>query len=310
MAFKGWKLMEEVDIVVRPSQRFSFTGYVVEHGDKKALESAKSWAKEREWDSDKKEYKEAVPGDVHTFKNEGFTAKILDSAGGSSQGGRLSFWQCEVEKDGVSFKVGVNDSMLADLIKNSDIKQGVIQQKVMFARNSGSAGLIHEKMDAYQEALKDMESKNTFKKAKKTNKWEIGGVYQTLTQTSVCLGQALDTLEEYQEEASTGSWYGRRLVTKFKKADKPKTVYLWVDIYRWKSEESKEKQLKSLSAVLEEGNYINVGKPPARAKTKQFDITEEDIKLIKKKLASKEEWVGYYGQEEEKTRGRYKLIKE
>lgn len=43
---------------------------------------------------------------------------------------------------------------------------------------------------------------------------------------------------------------------------------------------------------------------------KLMDSVDIVVKKHKKKLAAKEEWAGYYGQKEEKTRGRYKLIKE
>lgn len=300
MAYKGWKLMEKVDVAIRDSKYSSaFTGYVAEHGDKKALDSAKSWARIRDYSKDSLDKSAYTEGEVHTFDNEGFTAKILASAGGSSQGGRLSFWQCAIEKDGVSFSVGVNDSMLADLIKNSDISNGVIKQKVMFARNSGSAGLIHEGMDSYKEAVKDMESKNTFKKAKKTSKWEIGGVYSTLTKTSVSIGKVWDTLEEYQEKENR-FYGGSKMVTKFRKSEKRVLVDAWVDIWGWNS---KEDTLDSLAKAVEDG-YIYTGKPPARAHIKTLEVTDEALKTIDKKLKLKQEYRWNYKETEEIT-GRY-----
>lgn len=140
MTYNGWKMMDKIDVAIKTSPdsaRYTFNGYVAEHGDKKAIESAKSWAFDREYDYEKKEYTKEYPAKVHTFDNGGFTVKILESAGGSSQGGRLSFLACEVEKDGIKFVIGVNDALLVDLIRNSHIDMGVIQEKVMFVRKGG-----------------------------------------------------------------------------------------------------------------------------------------------------------------------------
>jgi len=179
MAYNYWVLMDNITVAVKtvPGRR-DFTGYIVDAKDKKGLESAKSWATEREYDYEKKEYVKTHEPEIHTFENKGFTAKILQSAGGSSQGGRLSFWQCEVEKDGVKFNIGVNDAVLADLIRNSHIENGLIKEKVMFARKGGQPGLIHEGMQAYKDATADMAHKAAMKKASKTTKWEQGGVYK------------------------------------------------------------------------------------------------------------------------------------
>lgn len=174
--YNYWKLMDEVTVAIRKEENYGgFSGYVVESTNKEAVESAISWAEYTPYDRETREYLPKVDPDVHTFKNEGFTATILDSAGGSSQGGRLSFWSCKVEKDGVEFVIGVNDAILADLIRSSTIIDGVVQEKVMFARRSGQPGLVHEKMKSYKEALADTEKRDSIKAAKKTTKWELGG---------------------------------------------------------------------------------------------------------------------------------------
>lgn len=287
MAYNNWKLMDKIDVAVRTGPTSSFTGYIVEHGDKDAIEKAKDWARSREWDQEKREYTATYEPDVHTFANNGFTAKILNSAGGSSQGGRLSFWACEVEKDGVKFTIGVNDAILADLIKNSDISNGVVKQKVMFARKGGQPGLIHEGMDAYADATADMKHKANMKKAKKTSKWETGGVYSSITQTDVCIGDVWDTMEEYKE--TTTGWYGRTF-TKLRKTDSPKKVTAWI---RLSSSNYENGVLESFENILyarlgRTYIYFNAGRPPARAKTAQLEVKESDMQLIDKLLKRRE----------------------
>ena len=301
MAYNSWKMMDKIDVAVKTSPDKSYYGrtfdaYVVEHGDKKALETAKDWARTKEWDSEKKEYTKTYEPKVHTFDNEGFTVKILKSAGGSSQGGRLSFLACEIEKDGIKFVIGVNDELLVDLIRNSDITKGVVKEKVMFVRKAGRPGFIHEGMEAYEEANADMKLKADMKKAKKTTKWEIGGVYQTLTQTDICIGEVWDKMEEV-EVKDERSYYRTR--KKLVMRDKPVKVTAWLHVYR-----SDDEPLDFTEVLKEkiEGNYtwFTAGKPPARAKSKQLEIKDGDLKLIDQILPKRED--GDWG---ERIKGRY-----
>lgn len=305
MAYKNWKLMEKLDVAIRNPEsdsRYDFTGYIVEHGDKEALKKAEDWARITPYDRDKGGYQDPIEPTVHSFDNNGFTATILDSAGGSSQGGRLSFWRCEVEKDGVKFTIGVNDAILADLIKNSDISNGKIKQKLMFARKGGQPGLIHEKMEAYADATADMKHKADMKKAKKTNKWEIGGVYSSITQTDICIGEVFDTMEEYQEQIQN-SWYNDRTRTALRKAKTPTKTLAWIHLSNYRHEETPATFTELLKKELESGYvYFYTGKPPARAKTGQLEVKKSDMKLIEELLAKREEYASYG---EERMKGRY-----
>lgn len=290
MAYNSWKMMDKIDVAIKtsPDNTYygrTFNGYVVEHGDEKSLESAKSWAFEREYDREKREYTTAHEPAVHTFDNNGFTVKILKSAGGSSQGGRLSFMACEIEKDGVKFVIGVNDELLVDLIRNSTIVKGVVQEKVMFVRKSGRPGFIHEGMEAYQEANADMKLKADMKKAKKTSKWELGGVYKTLTQMSVCLGKAYDLYEEYDSEGRGG--YYSRYYKALRKREKPVEVTVWVDVYRFEDQDTPKTFAEILEEKMEDRDYVyfSTGKPPARAKSEQLEVTDADVKLVDKFLS-------------------------
>ena len=305
MSYNNWKLMDKINIAVKQSARHGeFTGYIVDSNDKEALKKAKSWATVREYDYEKREYKGILEPGIYEFENKDFTARILNSAGGSSQGGRLSFWPCEIGKDDLKFVIGVNDAILADLIRHSDISNGIILQKVMFARQAGKHGLIHEGMQAYKDAVADMQQKADLKSAKKTNKWEIGGVYSTLTQTDICLGEVRDTMGAYKAKSDSGYYYNRE-VTKLRKAGTPKKVLAWKHFYNY----SQDKVLPdNLTGFLEEQLkdrdyiYIETCKPPTRTKSQQYEVKEEDLKLIDKMLAMNTEY-SRYGEKE--IKGRY-----
>lgn len=266
MSYNNWKLMDKVDIVVSENKN-GYNAFVVEHGDKNALETAKKWATGY--------YGQKNGYTIHTFDNEGFKVSIDTSAGYSSQSGRLSFWGVIVEKDGIQFKTSINSDILVELIKETTIVNGKIEEELIFARRSGVQGLLHKGMSLYQEALSDMSRKSDMKSAKKTSKWEAGGVYETLTQTDVCLGGFWDLMEEYEVPYTSQTYYGyKRMETR--KAEKPKKVLLWThDI---EVPDSFGEFIKKCS----ERNYVYVsaGKPPARAKTRQLEMKETDLELI------------------------------
>lgn len=313
MAYKYWKLMDKVGVAVCSKKpevwrgKEQFDGYIFEAGDTEAQKKAEEWA--RRYDDRYDSTKETITYEpnVHFFDNEGFTVTILDSAGGSSQGGRLSFWKCAVEKDGIKFVVGINDGILADLIRNSSLENGTVKEKVMFARQSGQPGFIHEGMESYKEATADRDKKAEMKKAKKTKKWEIGGIYQSLTQTSICLGEVWDY---YEEKLIKGdNWY-RRDTTKLVKRDKPVKVLAWIHIYRW--EEGLPKDFSELmKKELDDRRYIYfyTGSPPARAKTGQLEIKEEDMKSLDKIYSLREDQVNYSVYDSPKIKGRFKRVK-
>lgn len=309
MVYKGWKMMDRVGVAVtkRPSENWrgkeNFSGYLFEVGDKTGKERAVEWARtyENRYDSTKETI--IIEPNVYEFDNEGFTVTVLNSAGGSSQGGRLSFWKCRVEKDGVQFVVGVNDAILADLIRNSDIKQGTVQQDVMFVRRGGQPGFIHKEMEAYEEAMADMKKKAEMKTAKKTSKWEIGGVYSTVTQKSVCIGELWDHYE-LKEIEDNYSYFGKR--TTLVKREKPVKVLGWMPYY-----EQYDGELPSLTSFLKHNvergyRWCETGKPPARAKSEQWKVSEEDLKLIDELLELREDNIGY---NEPKLKGRFTRVK-
>jgi hypothetical protein len=118
------------------------------------------------------------------------------SAGGSSQGGKLSFWMCKFTKtleDGtvIEGNIGINQEELKDLLKESTFINGVCQEPVAFYRINGNVGICTMTGEKYQKALKDKAEDETLKKAKKTTKWELGRVYKTKTMSSFWIGDVI-----------------------------------------------------------------------------------------------------------------------
>lgn len=168
MDFKGWQLMDKVLFLVREDQ----SAYVVNPENKSQFENAKRWT------GDKNEN--------IIFDNEGFKFSLYKAAGNSSQGGKLSFWNCLIEKNNKKFVIGINANMVLDLLLNSHVINGKVQEDVIFANRSGQIGLIHKGMQQYKDALDDVEKRKQV--SKKTSKHVLGRNYYTLTENNIYMG--------------------------------------------------------------------------------------------------------------------------
>jgi len=184
-----WKSLKSVDIVYADNDTVEFKGvkypkaYIVESGNKRSLESAIRWA--TRWSNS------AADPKIVTTQNDGFTMQIVEAAGGSSQGGRLSFWMCLFEKDDVpAFATGINTDLLNILILQTTLVNGAVQgEKVFFARNNGQLGVLHSGMPEYEAFCEDVQTREQNAKAKKTTNWKVGYVYTTTREKSVMLGK-------------------------------------------------------------------------------------------------------------------------
>ena len=89
MEYSGINLPENIIIVENKYGQ----GYAVSEGSN--LDNARYWAERSDWEP--KEYK---------YKNGTFTLKVTNAAGHSSQGGKLSFWNCQIRtEDGKEFLI-------------------------------------------------------------------------------------------------------------------------------------------------------------------------------------------------------------
>lgn len=116
--------------------------------------------------------------EVYETFNKDFTLKIFEESQTSSQGGKLSFWNCIIQKEDKTFMLGIQAHSLCELIKSTTCINGEIQDSVSFYRNSS-------------DVLVALTDSITFhdKTAKKTNKWEVGKVYSNKSIDDICLGK-------------------------------------------------------------------------------------------------------------------------
>lgn len=202
--YQGIKINEEVILVERlPSdspygnEESISQAYVVQTDSPKMLETAKTWAsmykyiKDTEGNYIRTEtggyQQERVEGIVHKYKNGDFDFYVYDSANGSSQGGKLSFWTAKiVAPDGKEFLIGINSDLLLDMFKHNTFINGKCQSKVWLGRQGGQrVGAFTESMPAFIQSHKDAE----FRKLKTTVKYSIGDIVKTKTNTFVYLGE-------------------------------------------------------------------------------------------------------------------------
>ena len=195
-----WKELTDIDIVYHTDTGNTIKvdgtaypkAYVVGHDDKQMMDVALSWA--QTWrSSDPK---------IVTTKNDGFTFRIAKAANSSYRSGKLSFWMCVFEKEGIEpFVAGINSDLLYLLIMQSTLVRGSLgNTKVFFARCNGQLGVLHEQMDAYRE-FQEVRDKRKSLAQGKTTKWQVGYVYDTLTRRDVMLGEMVMPLQSVPKEA-------------------------------------------------------------------------------------------------------------
>lgn len=186
----SWTLSEKVTIVTKPIVSYDYKehksvitedyqGFVVEYGNKNMLDSAMNWAKNKDTNPYPKSF---------DFENKDFKLTIAASANYSSQGGKLSFMNCWIEKDGNRFLIGINSDLLVELIKNTTFVNGTCQSTVCFARKDGQTGALVKSMDSYKEAMEYLKRKEETNK-NKTTKWIPGHIYSTTTKKCMYYGE-------------------------------------------------------------------------------------------------------------------------
>ena len=305
MNYQGYKFIDTIMLVCKDKKESSeswggwgasvdyYQAYLVDPSNKKQLDAARNWATYTEygpgnWNEKGKYIREweikHEPVEF-TFENKDFTLELLDCAGGSSQGGKLSFWNCIVTKDNERFKIGINSDMLLDLLKNAVFDKGLCKSPLVFITQKGKVGMTVVGSDAYNQCLKDKELKDTVK-AKASTKYNFGDKINTATLNEVYFGK-LTKYYDFDLGEQSGWGYGRYFdarrctITKLKE---PVEYYLIdSDIY-FDSRYYKQKYEKISDAT----NYYSSGfyngptlveKKPKRAisGSLELDITEEEF---------------------------------
>lgn len=286
MDYKGYKLVDKIILVGKELRKDEehMQAYLVDPSNKKQLESALHWAKWVEYgpyDRETRKYEWSIDhdGTEFEFDNTGFSLELLDCAGGSSQGGKLSFWNCLVTKDDHVFKIGINSDMLLDLLKNATFVNGKCQSDLVFITCKGKVGMTVVGSDSYKQCLKDQELKDSVK-AKATTKYPFGSKIRTATLQEVYLGKLT---KYYSFDFGDQDHYGYR--QRFDPRKCTLTKLAKPIEYQLTESESSYRTYTKLSDVIncyKESAYyspILLDKCPKRVVTGklELDITEEEF---------------------------------
>lgn len=248
----GWKLFDKVTIVAKPRKSYNYRtgetetlencqGYVVDPNNKKQLENAIKWATTYEYtyEEDENGNKKCtgsitVPPEQFTYDNDGFELELYKSADGSSQGGKLSFWNCWITApDDKKFLIGIAADLLLDLLKNTITTYGVVQDKLMFARCKNGVGMLHMGMQSYQDAVDDSNIRNKMKTGK-TSKHVVGHIYETTTQRNAYFGKLYGWYEPVYVERP-GVWFNGSDLIGFRKLSKPREIIFFPTVFEDKT---------------------------------------------------------------------------
>lgn len=302
--YVGWKMFDTVTIVAKQMIRWNYEtqeniatgecqGFIVDPKNKKQLESARQWGTTYNHIYEEVDGKrvhtdtEIIEPDEFTYDNKGFTLELSEAAKQSSQGGKLSFWNCWITApDGKKFLIGIAANLLLDVLKSCEVKKGVVQEPLMFARCKGGVGMLSESMNSYNDAVND-EYQRKNKSTGKTTKHKIGYIYETLTQHNLYAGDFYIWYEPVYEEKESNYWPYRKAnqLVGFKKLDKPVKV-MWFPTYYsdksidWHVEHFGAYELETKLPARKEGIKID----------KLYDLQKCIDKIEKEHADDYEEW--------------------
>ena len=226
MDYQGIKIADRVIVVERPVNDGGQPnqGYVVDLGNKKMLESAHSWGSWTRYDNSIEDWKEREAKSVkvsaidHEYDNGHFGLELLESASWSSQGGKLSFWDCLLTgPDGTKFVIGINSELLLHLLKACRFDKGRCAEELWLGRVRGNqVGAFCESMPEFAQAKKDEAARSR----KKTVDYREGDIVETLTSKELYVGEFWVYCKLYER-----SWSGDTVV-----ACKPRKMHGFVNV--------------------------------------------------------------------------------
>lgn len=238
--YTGWKLFDKVTIIAKRILVYDYKtgsttdtgdvqGYLVDPTNKKQLETARSWGTRNEYiygqdENGRKILTDTIvhKPDEYTYDNDGFTLELYNSAGDSSQGGKLSFWNCWITApDGHKFLIGIAADLLLDVLKSSTVINGIVQDKLMFARCNGGVGMLSKSMDSYKNAVNDKAIKKKMSSGK-TKKVIPGHIYETTTEQNIYVGKMYQWYEEVRDKRQVDYWHRYGKLIGFKRLEKPR----------------------------------------------------------------------------------------
>lgn len=168
--YNGFTLNDQVIIVQKQQGMMYPQGYVVQPNNKKQLETALDWQSTWEKDANSNEYVK-VHGEQFTYPNGKFKLKILKAPGRSCFNGKLSFSNCIITApDNRKFIIGIDTDLLFNLLANSTVINGEVQNELYLLRKGGRVGALAPNTELFQQAQEDLVIKTQAKEIQKQNR--------------------------------------------------------------------------------------------------------------------------------------------
>lgn len=200
-------IYEKIKIVTRLYDTNIKQGFVVDANNEETLKTAINWA--------------GPKYEILEYDNKGFKLSLYNPASYSSQGGKLSFWDCLITTpDNKEILVGINTFLLFNLLETTTFVKGKCKDDIVFYRegNQLGAGSVNDK-----ELFEKHEKYSKVKNAKMTSKYEPGTVVGTITTQQLYFGQV------YQYGETDGGYNPT-----FTIFTEPKLVHLYVEYHEGK----------------------------------------------------------------------------
>lgn len=231
--YKGIIIPQEIIIV----ENYEHQGFVVPSGNERVLETAMRWAErmvypdEGTWeDRQAKAYK--FEGIQHRYENGHFRMKLNESAGYSYNGGKLSFWNCDITApDGRTYLVGINQDLLCNLLMNCTLVKGKVQEELWLGRQQNNTGLYTEQMDDFKQAQLEVKQKEEMKS--KTKNYKPGDLVGTLTKDFIYVGEFSKTKNYWYTYDYSGPSYNSRLVVSSNTENVGEKFHLYLERYKY-----------------------------------------------------------------------------
>ena len=304
--YKGIKIPTDIILVERLNDKNEISqAYVVDKGNSKMLKNALNWASTslRKKDENgeyikipnecRPDYPDydwyKVDGIQHEYKNGNFQIELLEAADGSSQGGKLSFWNCKlITPDNKEFSVGINSELLIDILKHNTWVDGRCQNKnIWLGRVKGTqVGVFTKNLENFKQALEDEKQRT----AKKSSSYKPGMVVKTLTNTNAYAGE-LYKLYDVKYDSSyywyRDSYKPEVVITIYKK---PKKVYGflnhdWQDSSKWQMDSIEIQKNKQAKIFTGETIEINLKEILKAQFDKQISYIKSDLERCTLSLA-------------------------
>lgn len=210
MAVVSMNVPEKILLVLRRSDWGKQEGFrqafIVDPSNRDNLNRAREWAREYRYEIF--DQRTELAGEEVYIDNKDFKLTLLECASTSSQGGKLSFWNCLIEKDNIKAIIGIEQNNLLSMLKQSHLVNGTVQESLSLVKTAGTGGVVHQGMSEWQNSKQVLsKSKGPIKK---TTKWELGKSYATLTLENLYMCDLycwFEVTERAVKERNTNSGY-------------------------------------------------------------------------------------------------------